>query len=340
MTVAAAAIVYALIRLKVVVLPLGIALLLATFLIPLVTRLEASGVKRSLATAIIFPGFLLSLAGVVFLIAPPVSEQFGELGPTISTGVGNIEDWLVDGPLDLTRSQLEQYREQFGEYARSALRSSSDQVIAGAVIVAELLAGSLLTLLAAFFVIKDGPKMQKWAVAHVPTEQRDVVRACASRAWNALGAFLRGAALIGLLEGVIIGVALALVGAELAIPVAVLTFFAAFFPVLGAVAAGVIATLVALVSGGVGDATVIAIVALVVQQFDNDLLGPVIYGRSLQLHPLVVVCALTAGGTLGGIVGAFLAVPVTAVVVAVSSELWKRSAGAAFDPAPALENPG
>lgn len=315
---------YIVIRLKVVFLPLGIALLFATFLAPAVGVLERRGLRRGLASAVVFVLFLTSLAGIVLLIAPPVRDQFGDLGPTVSEGVEDIEQWLVDGPLDLTEREVDDYRTQIGEYLRRAARSSSDQIIAGAVIVAELLTGMLLALLATLFVVKDGPKMQRWALDHLPPDRREVVAACARRAWAALGGFLRGAALLGFVEGVIIAIALALVGADLVIPVAVVTFFAAFFPVLGAILAGIIATLVALVSGGFGDAVVIALVALAVQQLDNDLLAPVIYGKALQLHPLVVISALTAGGAVGGIIGAFIAVPLTAVVTAVSAELWSR----------------
>ena len=318
------AIVFALVRLKVVVLPLGIALLFVTFLIPAVGALERRGLKRWMATAIVFLTFLTSVVLVILLVAPPLGEQFGELGDTIEQGVDDIEEWLAEGPLELSQDQIEEYRTAISDYARTAVRSSGDQIIAGAVLVAEFLTGSFLTLLAIFFILKDGPKIQAWVLAHLPAQNRDVVSACAARAWNALGGFLRGAAIIGLFEGFVIGLALALVGADLALPVAVLTFFAAFFPVVGAVFAGIVATIVALVSGGVADAAVIALVALIVQQFDNDLLSPVIYGRALRLHPLVVISALTAGGVLGGIIGAFLAVPVTAVTVAIAGELWRR----------------
>ena len=323
------AVAYVLVRLKVVVLPIGIALLFATFLAPAVAWLVQRGLRRGVATAVVFVGFLLALTAVVVGIAPPVGRQFADLGDTVAQGVDDIEDWLIDGPIGLTPSQIDDYKRQLEQSIRRIFASSGEQLIAGAVIVAEAVAGAILTLLATFFIVKDGPKMQTWVIDHAPREHRDLLAACAGRAWTALGGFLRGAALIGVVEAVVMAIALIAVGAELVVPVAVVTFLAAFFPVLGAIAAGVIATLVALVSGGLADATVIAIVALVVQQFDNDLLAPVVYGRELRLHPLVVVAALTAGASLGGIIGAFLAVPLTAVVVAVSGELWQRRAPAA-----------
>jgi putative heme transporter len=104
-----------------------------------------------------------------------------------------------------------------------------------------------------------------------------------------------------------------IVGVPLVVPLAVLTFFGAFFPLVGAIVAGTIATLVALVSGGLGDALVIAAAALAVQQIEGHLLQPLIMGRQVELHPAVTLLSVASGAALAGIVGAFLAVPVAAI---------------------------
>ena len=101
----------------------------------------------------------------------------------------------------------------------------------------------------------------------------------------------------------------------------VLTVLAAFVPIVGAIVAGTIASLVALVTAGAVPALIVAAVALVVQQLDNELLAPVIYGRAVQLHPLVVLLGIAAGGSLFGVVGTFLAVPVLAVTINAADEL-------------------
>jgi predicted PurR-regulated permease PerM len=101
----------------------------------------------------------------------------------------------------------------------------------------------------------------------------------------------------------------------------VLTFIAAFVPIVGAVVAGVTAVLVALVTGGVVSAAIVGVVALVVQQLDNDVLAPWVYGRSLALHPVVILVSVVGGGALFGIAGTLLAVPVVAVTVSVVKEL-------------------
>jgi predicted PurR-regulated permease PerM len=122
------------------------------------------------------------------------------------------------------------------------------------------------------------------------------------------------------IEGVIIGTTVWLVGGALAVPVAVITFFAAFLPFAGAVLAGTVAVLVTLVTAGFGDALIVLVVAVLVQQLDNDLLAPIVFGKNLQLHPLIVLGAIVAGSTLFGAFGAVLAVPITAVVINVLAE--------------------
>jgi len=141
-----------------------------------------------------------------------------------------------------------------------------------------------------------------------------------ARAWRTLGGYLKGSATLGIIEGFIIGTTVWAVGGKLAIPVAVVTFFAAFVPFVGAIVAGVLAILVTLVTAGLDGAIVVALVALAVQQLDNDLLAPWVFGKNLELHPLVILVAITAGGTLFGIFGAFLAVPVSAVIINLLAE--------------------
>jgi predicted PurR-regulated permease PerM len=321
---AVAVVLFVLGRLWLVVMPVFVALLLTAALGPVTLRLEGRGARPAVAAWAGFGGFLVVIAGLGLLIVPAIVSEFDRLGPVLSEGVDDVDRWLVEGPLGLDPETVERYRAEAGERIGAALRSSSGSLAAGAVAAIEVLAGTVLALVLTFFFLKDGRRFQRWSLDHLPPRHHELVRTLAARAWTALGGYLRGAALIGLIEAVILGVTVWLVGARLAVPVAVLTFVGAFLPIVGAVVSGVIASLVALVSGGPTAALIVAGVALVVQQFDNDLLAPVIYGRMIRLHPVVILLALTAGGTLGGVAGAFLAVPVAAVLGAVGHELWAR----------------
>ncbi|HMJ78636.1 MAG TPA: AI-2E family transporter, partial [Iamia sp.] len=241
---------------------------------------------------------------------------FSHLGPTLDEGVTEIEDWLVeDSPWDLTHADVENAREDIVERARDALRHSEDQVTKGVQTVVTGLAGLLLATILTFFALKDGPRFVHWLDERTPKARRPHVRVVAQAAWAALGGYLRASALLGLLEAIVIGGTMAIMGAGLVIPVMILTFAAAFVPLVGATVAGVIAVLVTLAAGGLVPALVVAVVAVLVQQLDNDLLAPWIFGKNLELHPVVILLSIAAGTALFGFAGTVMAVPVTATVL-------------------------
>lgn len=303
------------------VLAVVIGVYIARALDPIARRLRERGAPpavTALAAMLLFAA-VLGAAGTI--IVPLLADELDTLGPTLSEAVDDVETWIIeDSPVDLDQGDLDDLRQEAGEAISRGLRSSRGDLLSGALVVMEGIVGLILAVVATFFFLKDGPRFQRWFLQRLPSGRRDPARRMGARAWLTLGGYLKGAAILGLVEGVIIGVTLTLVGADLAAPVAVLTFVAAFVPIVGAVVAGIIAVLVALGTAGFGAAVVVAIVALVVQQLDNDLLAPVIYGRALQLHPLIVLFAVVAGGALFGLAGTILAVPVTATVVNVLAE--------------------
>lgn len=312
--IAVAAALWLLGQMLVVVIPVGVGVLLARALWPVAGWLRRRRLPGSLAAAIVVLGFVLTIAALTAGVTWAVADEVGELQPAISAGVDRVEDWLVDdSPFDVSRADAERWREQMGAAFDDFLRSGEGSVMSGAVLVGEFAVGIVLTLVVAFFALKDGRRARDVTVATFARSRRAAVTGAIERAWDALGGYLRGAAVLGAVEAIAIGIALALVGAELVIPVMVLTFIAAFVPIVGATAAGVVAVLVALVNAGPTQALIVAAVVLVVQQFDNDLLAPVVYGRALRLNPLVILLGIGIGGALFGLVGTVFAVPVMAV---------------------------
>lgn len=319
----------------VVVVPLAVAALITRVLSPVSGRLRRAGLKPALAAAAALLGFLVLLVAVVALVGVAVAGEIDELGPTLSEGVDDLEDWLVeDGPFDISRADVDRWREQAGEALSRFIGSNQDSVIAGAAVAGEVVVGSLLAVIVTFFFLKDGRRMVDVVIGWFRPARRDLARRAADRGWVGAGGYLKGAALLGVVESVAIGVTLLLVGARLVVPVVVVTFLAAFVPIVGAIAAGVIAVLVTLVTAGTVPALIVAAVALVVQQLDNDLLAPLIYGRALQLHPLVVLLGIATGGALFGLVGTLFAVPVLAVGLNMIDEVRHDTPGTSMDPAP------
>jgi predicted PurR-regulated permease PerM len=135
---------------------------------------------------------------------------------------------------------------------------------------------------------------------------------------------------VGLVDAFFIGLGLWILGVPLALPLAVLVFLFAFIPIVGAFVSGALAALVALVTGGPGQALIVILIVLAVQQIEGNLLQPVLVGRTLNLHPGVVLLSVTAGGSLRGITGAFLAVPIVSVI-AVTIRYVREQLGDPYD---------
>ncbi|HSL74533.1 MAG TPA: AI-2E family transporter [Ilumatobacteraceae bacterium] len=308
-------------ELLLVAIPIAVALLLARALLGPTKWLERRGLPPALAATVTLLGFIVVISALIGTVGASVATEFDELGPTLSQGIDDIETWLVeDSPFDLDQQRLDELRSQAGDRLASLASSASGSFAASAVVAFEIVAGAFLSLVITFFLLKDRDLFGHLAVRLMPKERGPDVRALGERAWTTLGGYLRGVALLGIVEATVIGGAVWIVGGNLAGAVVVVTLLGAFVPIVGAIVAGVVAVLVTLVTAGLTPALIVAAVALVVQQLDNELLAPWIYGKSLQLHPLVILLGITAGTTLFGFVGALLAVPVLAVTLNVIDE--------------------
>src|SRR6266545_3062853 len=270
---------FLLVYLRLVVLPVIVALFLSTLLAPPAGWLRARGWPPLAATWAVMGGAVLVIAGASAALAPQIGPEIGTLRDRVTTGLDDVQRWLRTG--------------------------------------------ALLSLVLTFFFIKDGDRMGNWFANHAGARADDV-RAAGRRAFETLGAYLRGQATVGLIDGVFIGIGLAVVGVPLAVPLAFLVFLGAFLPIVGAFLSGLIAALVALVSKGLVAALIIVGITILVQQLEGHVLAPLVLGRAVKLHPAVILLALTGGGVVGGIIGAALAVPSVAVVTSVATYLRNR----------------
>ncbi|MBW3595532.1 MAG: AI-2E family transporter, partial [Actinobacteria bacterium] len=316
-TVAAVAVVvYALVVLRLVVIPIFIAVLLATLLVPLAERLRTRGVPSLVATWLVFVGAIGAVVALVSVLAPQVADQLDDLGQDVREGAEAVVTWLVDGPLDLSRNEIDRYIDQVSEQLQERRSRLISGAFRGAYLLVEVIAGLLLTLVLTFFFVKDGDQISNALVGLFPRDRRTDVRAIGRRAWEALGAYMRGTALVGVVDATAIGLALLILGVPLVLPLAIITFFGAFFPLVGAVVAGIVATLVALVTKGFVAALILVGVTIAIQQIEGDVLQPIVLGRAVKLHPVMILLSITAGAIVAGVAGAFLAVPIAAVTSA------------------------
>jgi predicted PurR-regulated permease PerM len=289
-----------------------IAVLIATLLMPPTDFLRRRGVPSAPATFLVMILSAAVLAGVLALIGPVFVDQFDELETAVDEGVDEVVGWLVQGPLDLEREEIDEAVND----AVASLRDHSGEigqgVLTGASLLAELVAAFLLLIVLLFFFIHDGRRMWGFVVSLAPERHRDLIDGAGREAWASTAGYTRGVALIAVVDAVLIGIALAIIGVPLVVPLMVVVFLGAFIPLAGAFVAGLIAVLVALISEGVLAASLTAGVIFAIQQIEGDLLYPNIVGRVIRLHPVAILLVITAGTVVAGIVGALLAVPVAA----------------------------
>jgi predicted PurR-regulated permease PerM len=168
----------------------------------------------------------------------------------------------------------------------------------------------LVTVL--YFFLKDGPRMWEFLLRPFEGESYARGKRVGERTVSTFGSYLRGTALVALVDAVGIGIGLVILQVPLALPLVVLTFVLSFIPIVGAVLAGIVAALVALVALGPVQALIVVGIIVLVQQLESNILQPFLMGRTMRLNAFVVLIALAAGTVLGGILGAILAVPLTA----------------------------
>ncbi|WP_167399028.1 AI-2E family transporter [Arthrobacter pityocampae] len=303
---------YLLSVLWVIVLPVILALLLSSILWP-INKLLRRVLPEAASAALTVMGLLASAVGVGWAAAALSVNGVQELSGQAVENVRRLGDLAESLPFavpdvdELLTSSLGWLQENGAEILT---RVSSGLGTVGSITVTALLA-----LVLTFFCLKDGDRFSAWLLRWTTGTVFVHAAEVSSRSWRTLSAYVSSQAAVALVDAVFIGAGLWILGVPLALPLAVLIFFGGFLPVIGAVATGFLATLVALLSDGWVTALIVLGIVLLVQQLESNVLQPVLVGKSLKLHPAVVLTAVTAGGSLFGIVGAFLATPIIAVTM-------------------------
>ncbi len=307
---------------------LFLALVFTTVLLPL-GDLYDRVMPRGLAMAASLLTAVLAVGGLVTYVVSSVVSRWEELATEFGTGLtdlavlvtdipvlaglGTPTDWLRDGGAWLQANA--------GSYAGTAAESAGS--------IAEGATAVVLAIFCTVFFLTQGHRMWSWALSLVPADRHDRWQTAASAGWTAFSGFTRGMFFVALADGALAGIFLTVVGVPLALPLSVVVFLGAFIPMIGPVAAIVISALVALAAQGPVLALVVLIGMVVVAQIDANVLQPLITGKQVSLHPVVMALVVAAGSVLGGLLGAVVAVPLTAVTWAVFSTLRRTALEAA-----------
>ena len=304
-------------KLWVIVMPTLLALLIATVLAPPANWLRRRGWPPALAAGVVLFTGLVVLGGVLFFVTRSVAGGFGQIATSAVQGLQAIQNWIAGPPLNIGETQLNSLLQQANTKLQQSVSSIASGVLSGLGTVASLVTTGLLAVVLAFLFVKDGDKFLPFVRRVVGPRAGGHLSVILGQVWGTLGSFIRGQAQVGAVDGIFIGIGLLIVGVPLAIPLAILTFIGGFIPIVGALVAGALSVLVALVSNGFTAALIVLGIVLLVQQLEGNVLQPILQGKSLNLHAAVVLLAVTAGGSLYGIGGAFLAVPVAATFAVV-----------------------
>lgn len=301
--------------LPLVFLSLFIALLLTSLLRPVADWLGRHRIPSSAAALASMLMGLTVVGGLLAFIIPRTISEVAEHADMLTERAQHLVRSLArflpgQAPsLDELGRRVEQWGRQHAEEVATGAASGVTALSMG-------LTGLLLVLVLTFFFVRDGRGMVRTAFSVLSPMRRRLARAAADNAWGTLSRWVRGTALVALIDAAGIGIGLLILGVPLALPLALLTFLGAFVPVIGAVVAGVVAVLVAWATVGTQAALIALGIVLAVQQLEGNVLQPMIMGRILPLHPAVVLLAVTVGALVAGIAGALVAVPLLAAVTA------------------------
>ncbi|MEU1276838.1 AI-2E family transporter [Streptomyces sp. NPDC005805] len=311
--------VWLVVTLKTAVTPVLLALLGTALLGPLYRRLLRMKVQRSLAAGLTCVAVLAVVGGAVWIVVNALVETGDQIVASLRQAATDLTRHFgaAGTSLDDIAGNARELLGKFGGTAASG-------VITGLSVVGEMIAIAVLALLLVFFFLRDSDRAVGALRSLAPHSTGDLLEAMARRAFEAVEGFMRGTTFIALIDALCITVGLLILRVPGAVGLGALVFVGAYIPYLGAFISGAVAVLVALADRGFVIALWALGVVLAVQVLEGHVLQPMIQSRTVQMHPAIVMLAITAGASLAGILGMLLAVPVTAAAFGVIGELRAR----------------
>lgn len=321
--VAAVALVFwATTRVLLVFIAVFLALVFTAVLRPVVNAMDRV-MPRGLAVALALIGAILTVMGLLTYVGFSVAGQWSTLGEQFNDGIQAILDLLEQSPLELTvtNEDVQGWLEQAQTWIAENSSAIASQALSSAGSVGLVFMVLALATFCTVFFLSRGTEMWAWFLNQLPARMREPWHAGGGVAWYTFSGYTRGTVIIAAADGVLAVIALLILGVPLAAPLAVLVFIGAFIPLIGAPLAMVIAMIVALAANGVVNAILVGVVIALIGQFEGHILQPLVMGKQVSLHPVVVALSVTGGTLVAGILGAVIAVPLIAVAWAVFARL-------------------
>jgi predicted PurR-regulated permease PerM len=302
-------------HLEVIVVPVLLATMVTAMLVPIVDALDRRGLPRGIAVAgVLLSGFVV-VGGILAFVVSQFIQGAPALVEQVTQSITNARNSLNTGVLShFSNDQIRGATDAAIESLKNNQAKLTSGALSTAGTITEIVTGALLMFFTLIFLLQGGRNIFAYVTKIFPVAVRDRVRDAGRAGFHSLISYVRATFLVALVDAVGIGTGLAIMGIPLALPLASLVFLGAFIPLVGAVIAGGLAVIVALIAKGWVFALIALGLIIAVQQLEAHVLQPLVMGRAVSVHPLAVVLAIAAGAVLAGIVGALLAVPAVAFV--------------------------
>ncbi|WP_136519799.1 AI-2E family transporter [Cellulomonas telluris] len=313
---------YATSRVQLLFIAVFLALVFTAVLRPLVDGMSRV-MPRGLATALALLAGILFFLGMLTYVGFSIATQWNDLARQFETGIDQITDFLESGalPFTITNDQIVEWIDNGVAWVQEHAGDIASQAAASAGSVVEGFTALALATFCTVFFLARGTQMWTWFLNQLPVRVRETWVTAGGAGWYTFSGYTRGTVIIAITDGVLAFVLLTVLGVPLAAPLAVLVLIGAFIPLIGAPAAMVVAMIVALAANGLWSAVFVGIGIALIGQLEGHILQPLIMGKQVSLHPVVVALAVTAGTLTAGILGAVIAVPLVAVAWAIYSRL-------------------
>ncbi len=309
-----------------VILVILAAVVIASAFEPIIRRLERRGINHTVSVALLYVCISLGAIGVVVFLFPPVlretAEFLGNLPRTISLG----ELWSPIAETSVSDSSLAHQTIPIAEFV-----AGLQTIVAGAgadtfKTIATIFGGFvsfIIILVMSFYfsVKKDG--IDEFLRIVTPIRNHEYIIHLWKRSQRKMALWLQGQVVLGLIVGVLVYTALTIVGIKHALLLAILAAALEIIPIFGPILAAIPAALVAFSSAGIGTSLLIVGLYIVIQQIENHLLYPLVVRKIVGISPIIVIIAVLIGAKLAGILGALVAVPISAAFVEYINDLEK-----------------
>lgn len=291
-----------------------LALVFTAVLRPLVNLLSR-WIPRGLATPLSMIFAIAVFVGMLTYVGFSVAGQWEDLGEQFNDGIGEILTTLEESPLHITvtNADVQDWIANGQDWVSENSGAIASEAWASVGSVGQVFAVLALSAFLTVFFLLRGKEMWEWFLNQLPARHREAWFVGGGAAWYTFSGYTRGTFLVAGADGVMAIIALLILGVPLAAPLAVLVFIGAFIPLIGAPLAMVIAMVVALAANGIWNAVFVGVAIALIGQFEGHVLQPLVMGKQVSLHPVVVALVVTAGTLIAGILGAVIAVPLVAV---------------------------